>query len=204
MSSLSKRHMKKAIARMEDSRVGHDADMYITLGMYLAEVALANNTIDPYCKKRLTRREADVQALCRVGLSGREEMNYLHLSEGQKQLCILARTLVSESRLLLLDEPESALDFRFRYHMLDLLRRWTMGNLRSAIVTLHDPVLALNCCDQLLLLENGSISDILRPATDSLEQMEEALSRIYGRISLQRLSSHSGREHLVMLKEDES
>ena len=49
--------------------------------------------------------EAAVHALGQVGLAGREEENYLHLSEGQKQLCILARTLVTQSKLLLLDEP---------------------------------------------------------------------------------------------------
>ena len=57
-------------------------------------------------------------ALAQVGLAGREEENYLHLSEGQKQLCILARTLTAGGQLLLLDEPESALDFRYRYRML--------------------------------------------------------------------------------------
>ena len=62
-------------------------------------------------------KDAAVQALHRVGLSGREEMNYLHLSEGQKQLCILARTMVSESRLLLLDEPLAALDLKLRQGM---------------------------------------------------------------------------------------
>ena len=48
-------------------------------------------------------KEKARQALDRAGLAGREEENYLHLSEGQKQLCILARTLAAESRLLLLD-----------------------------------------------------------------------------------------------------
>ena len=40
--------------------------------------------------------EAAREALAQVGLGGREQTNYLHLSEGQKQLCILARTLVSQ------------------------------------------------------------------------------------------------------------
>ena len=112
-------------------------------------------------------REAALQALRQVGLDDRAEENYLHLSEGQKQLCILARTLVSDSKLLLLDEPESALDFRFRYQMLSLLREWVSFGKRSAVVTLHDPVLALNFCDQLLLLDESGILGMLEPRTAS-------------------------------------
>ena len=66
MSKLSRQHIKKAIDRHEDSIAGHNADMLITLGMYLAEVALANDKKDPYGKKHLARLEATVHALCKV------------------------------------------------------------------------------------------------------------------------------------------
>ena len=148
-------------------------------------------------------KEAAMEALTRVGLAGKEETNYLHLSEGQKQLCILARTLVSESRILLLDEPESALDFRYRYRMLAILKQWVSQGTRAAILTLHDPGLALNYCDRLILLSEGSVAGILNPVSDSLTQMEEQLSRIYGDVSLHRCRDHQGMEHLVMLKERE-
>lgn len=141
-------------------------------------------------------------ALAQVGLAGREDTNYLHLSEGQKQLCILARTLVSGSRLLLLDEPESALDFHFRYRMLELLRSSLAENRRSALVALHDPALALNFCDELLLLSGGGISAVIRPKTDALAAMEEALGVVYGNVSLQRCCNRSGQSCLVMLNED--
>lgn len=144
-----------------------------------------------------------MDALCQVGLSGREEENYLHLSEGQKQLCILARTLVSHSKLLLLDEPESALDFRFRHQMLSLLRHWVTDENSSAIVTLHDPALALNFCDKLLLVSGGSVLGIIEPKTDFLDHMEQKLSRIYGPISLQRCSNRKGQTQIVMLREDD-
>lgn len=143
-----------------------------------------------------------MQALTQVGLAGKEEMNYLHLSEGQKQLCILARTLVSDSKLLLLDEPESALDFCFRHQMLSLLHNWVTSGKRSAIVTLHDPTLALNFCDRLLLLSDGGVLDIIEPKADSLDKMEHMLSKIYGPISLQRCHNRRGETQIVMLRED--
>lgn len=144
-----------------------------------------------------------LDALAAVGLSGKEHTNYLHLSQGQKQLCILARTLVADSKLLLLDEPESALDFRFRYRMLSLLQNWVSSGKRSAIVTLHDPALALNFCDRLLLLSEGGILSIENPKTRSLAEMEKNLGVLYGNISLQVCYNRSGESKIVMLKEDE-
>lgn len=154
-------------------------------------------------KPTQSMKQTALQALTKVGLEGKENTNYLHLSEGQKQLCILARTLVTESKLLLLDEPESALDFRFRYQMLSLLQNYVSDGKKTAIVTLHEPVLALNHCDQLVLLSDGNISEILYPKSDSLEKMEQMLSKIYGAISLQRCTNRGGSSYLVMLKEEE-
>ena len=148
--------------------------------------------------------ERAVDALKRAGLSGMEQTNYLHLSEGQKQLCILARTLVTDSRLLLLDEPESALDFRFRFRTLEIIREWVQTGSRCGIVALHDPMLALNFCDELLLLKDGRRIGLLRPETDPIEEMEAMLSEIYGPISLCACRSRDGRKQLVMLKEQEA
>ena len=142
------------------------------------------------------------QALEQVGLAEKAQMNYLHLSEGQKQLCILARTLVAESKLLLLDEPESALDFRYRYRILSILRNWVQRNKSSAIITLHDPVLALNYCESLLLLSQGTALGTIHPKTDSIETMEQMLSKIYGNISLQYVHTRNGISQLIMLNED--
>lgn len=148
-------------------------------------------------------QDAAKQMLERVGLGGREEDNYLTLSEGQKQLCILARTLVANSKLLLLDEPESALDFRFRHRMLSIIKHWIKEGERAALVALHDPMLALNCCDVLLLLCDGQIIDTISPQKDELQEMEKKLTKLYGAVSLVTCADRTGNEHLIMLKEQE-
>ena len=147
-------------------------------------------------------KEKAVELIRLVGLSGKEHTNYLHLSEGQKQLCILARTLVTNSKLLLLDEPESALDFHFRYQMLELIRKWNKETHSTALVSLHDPMLALNSCDRLLLLADGHIASTICPQTDSLSSMEEKLRHLYGDISLHHYINKSGQKQIVLLKEN--
>ena len=125
-------------------------------------------------------KEQARQALAQVGVPA--EQNYLTLSEGQKQLCILARTMVSRAKLLLMDEPESALDLKNRYALFDFLRQTTRG--KTILAALHDPQLALQVCDRLLLVKDGTVDAVLSPKKDELFRMEKALCRIYGSVKL--------------------
>ena len=147
-------------------------------------------------------KEKAIKLIRLVGLNGKENTNYLHLSEGQKQLCILARTLVTNSKLLLLDEPESALDFHFRYQMLELIRIWNKETHSTSLISLHDPTLALNSCDKLLLLSKGHIITTICPQIDELSNMEEKLCQLYGNISLHYCTNKNGTKQIVMLKEN--
>lgn len=142
-------------------------------------------------------------ALASVGLQGRESDNYLALSEGQKQLCILARTLVSEAKLCLLDEPESALDFRYRYRMLSVLKDRVRASDSAALITLHDGSLALNFCDKLFLINEGGLLGVISPKTDPVINMEQLLSCIYGSVSLHTCNARDGSTQLMILKEPE-
>lgn len=148
-------------------------------------------------------RASALAALEQVGLKDRLHDNYLTLSEGQKQLCMLARALVSGSKAMLLDEPESALDFRHRHHILSLIRSWIAQEQRCALISLHDPQLALRYCDRLLLIDRGQIADVLRPKQSELPHMEAALRRLYGNIELVHCEDRGGKSHLVMLNEGE-
>lgn len=176
----------------------------ISIDMSVLDVVLMG--FHPYLRileyPTVSMKQSAVDALKYVGLSGKEQDNYLHLSEGQKQLCILARTMVSDARLLLLDEPESALDFRCRYRMLDIIQKRILEMNGGAIVTLHDPVLALNYCDKLVLLWNGTVLDILSPQEEPLERMEQKLSQLYGSVSLHTVQKRNGKSLLTMIKED--
>lgn len=141
------------------------------------------------------------EALAAVGLEAYAEEDYQRLSEGQKQLCILARTMVEDARLLLLDEPESALDFFHRHQIMRLLSGLVTNSGKAGLVTLHDPALALEYCRRLVLLKDGVCVSVLHPASDSVSHMESALSEIYGPVRLKRIEDLET-PRLVMLPAD--
>jgi len=85
------------------------------------------------------------------------------LSGGEAQRVALARALVVEPRLLLLDEPLSALDLQARSEMRSLLQRILREFDGVRLLVTHDPVEALTLGDRLVLLEDGRVTQIGSP-----------------------------------------
>lgn len=148
-------------------------------------------------------KEQAINVLDRVGLSDMIHTNYMHLSEGQKQLVILSRALLNEGTLFVIDELESALDFGIRYHAMKLVRSWINEDSRAGIAIMHDIMLALNTCDKLLLIKDKKIAGIIDIKSDTIEEMEEKLSKIYEDICLTKVKGKSGKEKFVMIHDSE-
>lgn len=128
------------------------------------------------------QRQKAVEILERLGLTDYVDRDYAKLSEGQKQLVILARTLVQDTPVLLMDEPDSALDFVNRNMVLEKVRDIIHTQNKAGLISLHDPNFALAYCDCLLLMKEGRIVRELSLNGASREILENALSEIYGNI----------------------
>ena len=103
-------------------------------------------------------RETALAALAEVGLAHRADAWPLTLSGGEAQRCALARALVREPELMLLDEPFAALDALTRMRMQALVRTlWTRHRPATLLVT-HDVDEALLLADEALVLEHGRIA----------------------------------------------
>jgi zinc/manganese transport system ATP-binding protein len=76
-------------------------------------------------------------AIDAVGLAGFERRPIGSLSGGELQRALFARLLVQDARVILLDEPFTAIDARTAADLLDLVRRWH-GERRTVIAVLHD------------------------------------------------------------------
>lgn len=150
------------------------------------------------------QKEQALAALTAVGLGGQEEKNYQTFSEGQKQLLYLARTMVEGAQLLLLDEAESALDFSNRYRMIQKLEKLLQSEEKAALLCLHDPQLALEFCDRLILLKDGTVFQELELQKSSPKELEAALQQLYGAVEVVEHYDRQGKRHLLLLWEDET
>ena len=106
-------------------------------------------------------------AMDAVGLAGLEGRGVDQVSGGQLQRALFARVLVQDARVILLDEPFSALDERTTTDLVDLIQRWP-GEGRTVIMVLHDVELVRRLCSDTLLVARekvawGPTAEVLTP-----------------------------------------
>jgi iron complex transport system ATP-binding protein len=82
---------------------------------------------------------------------------FSELSDGEKQKVLLARALVQEPEVIILDEPTSHLDVRHRLEVMAILRRLAREKGITVIASLHDVDLALKTCEVVVLVKDGKI-----------------------------------------------
>ncbi len=98
----------------------------------------------------------------KMGLQGVEKKYPTELSGGMRQRVALVRTLATEPKLLLLDEPFSALDFQTKLKLEDLVFQTLKQFQKTAILVTHDIGEALAMSDRIYLLTNrpGTVSQV--------------------------------------------
>ncbi|WP_456419281.1 ABC transporter ATP-binding protein [Methanocaldococcus infernus] len=94
-----------------------------------------------------------------LGIEHLKDKTYTELSGGQLQLVLIARALVQEPKVLLLDEPISHLDFKNQVLILDILQELAKNKKLAIIMTLHDPNFAALYSDKIAFIKDGSLLD---------------------------------------------
>ena len=135
---------------------------------------------------RVRRRpEADIRSrvaamLDLVGLAGKER-NYPHqMSGGQQQRVALARALAIEPRVLLLDEPLSALDAKVRVSLRNEIREIQQALRISTIFVTHDQEEALSISDRIAVFSAGRLEQFGSPEDIYLRPASEFVARFVG------------------------
>jgi iron complex transport system ATP-binding protein len=145
-----------------------------------------------YCRGKDTDACADAElTLARLGVPELAGRRFTELSGGEKQLVVLAQALMQRAKLLLLDEPASALDVSHQLRLFDLLKELNAEGL-TVLCILHDLNLAIHYFDKLLVLSEGEVAafgppdEVLRP---------EIVEAVYGVRAY--LHKHAGRTYLT-------
>ena len=115
-----------------------------------------------------------------VGLKGFERRSISQMSGGQQQRVAIARSLVNEPEILLLDEPLGALDLKLRKEMqLELKRLQREMNITFVYVT-HDQEEALTMSDTVVVMSGGKIQQIGSPQDIYNEPKNAFVARFIG------------------------
>lgn len=105
--------------------------------------------------------EADIgkifEALKTVNAEYLAERYFDELSDGEKQKVLVARALVQEPEVIVLDEPTTHLDIRHRLDLLDILKRLSKEKKITVILSLHEIDMALKSCDKVVLVKDNGI-----------------------------------------------
>lgn len=157
--------------------------------------------------QRTLRREPDLEAsrkiaevLEQVGLAGFEDRNVENLSGGEAQRVAVARALLLKPRLLLLDEPLSALDRALRNELRRELRIILKEVGVAAVYVTHDQGEAVAVADRIALMRQGRIIQVDRPTQLYQSPVNAWAARFLGLENLLECEILSHDEEYIKLK----
>ncbi len=150
-------------------------------------------------QQNIARRTAEMASY--FGIEDKFERNTADLSGGQKQLINLAAVMVTEPKLLILDEPTAQLDPITASDFINTVKKLNRDLSLTVIIAEHRLEEVIPLCDKLLIIENGRLIAFGEP--------KEVLSRVYGREDIMcgmpaaaRISAYLGeRECALSVKE---
>lgn len=155
----------------------------MTIGAQIAEVI----TNHEGCSAAEAHRRV-IDLLTRVGIPEPElrAKGYPHeLSGGQRQRVVIAIALACEPRLIIADEPTTALDVTIQAEILDLIHRLTVGSSTAFLLVTHNMGVVADVADRVAVMYHGKIvevgaaRDVLqRPEADYTRRLLDAVPRL--------------------------
>ena len=129
-------------------------------------------------KPGISSQEEVEELIHLLGLGEHLSKRVDQLSGGQKQRVALARTMVMKPRILLLDEPLSALDGVIKESIKDRIKTIAREFHLTTIIVTQDPEEALTLSDRVLIIDQGTIAQYGRPA-DIIQKPENDFVRTF-------------------------
>ncbi len=127
----------------------------LTIGRQMEEPLLLHTELN-----KEQRKEEIIQALSRAELKHPEKLLSLyphHLSGGMRQRVMIAMAMINKPRLLIADEPTTALDAVTEREIVELIRRQAKENNTAVIFISHDLSVLSSLCDRVMIMKDGRV-----------------------------------------------
>lgn len=132
------------------------------------------------------QREKAMAALESLGIGHLAQRGCNRVSGGERQLMLLARALVQEAKVLIMDEPTANLDYGNSFRVMERIRDLS-GKGYVVLFSTHEPNQAYRYADRVLALKDGQVLAEGKPGE---VLTEETLSRLYGiRVAVRRVDA---------------
>ena len=155
-------------------------------GLLFPHLSVGENVAFGLKMRRVSRKEREQRALTmldQVQLSGFANRRPSELSGGQAQRVALARSLVIAPKVLLLDEPLSALDANLRGTMQELILRLQEETGVTLIVVTHDQSEAVVISERVALMFDGHLRQVATPEVLYQQPADETVARFFGGVN---------------------
>jgi len=110
-----------------------------------------------YVQNKSERDSYKVEKIMKkMNISNLSNKNFSYLSDGEKQISLIARALINKPEILILDEPISNLDYKSKFFVIDKINELTKSNTKIFCVT-HDISMITKIYDRVIMLKEGVV-----------------------------------------------
>ena len=130
-----------------------------------------------YIQNKSVRDSHEVESILKnMNLTKLSNKKFSYLSDGEKQISLIARALIKEPDILILDEPTSNLDYKSKFFVIDKINEISKLNTRIFCVT-HDISMITSVFDRIIMLKDGVI---IAQGDQNKVINNENLNKLYG------------------------
>lgn len=134
-----------------------------------------NNQIGLFSAPGEKEREKAAAALDRLGILKLKDRGCLNISGGERQLMLIARAMVQDARIIVMDEPTSSLDYGNSYRVMETIMSLSKDGY-TILFSTHDPDAAMRYSDRVIAFYKG---EIIRDGKPSTVLNTDVLSTLY-------------------------